>query len=104
IGPKRADPEYRILLSILLSKGRYITEFFSKNSRLVLLTVWFGLTWSQSQTELIDLDLQVELMESLISVPLTFHRSHQLVHRPHQPHRFDLINLTSQVELNQTVT
>src|SRR4051794_38703740 len=36
---------------------------------LVLLTVQFGPTLSQSQTKLIDLDLQVEPMGSLISVP-----------------------------------
>ena len=31
--PKRTRPKHEILLSILLSKGRYITEFSSRNSK-----------------------------------------------------------------------
>ncbi|PKY34757.1 hypothetical protein RhiirB3_454782 [Rhizophagus irregularis] len=86
-----------------LGQNRSLSREVWLQDELVLLTVRFGLTWSQSQTKPIDLDLQVKLMESLISVPSTFHRSHRLAHRPHQPHRFDPINLTSQVELNWTV-
>ncbi|CAG8727895.1 7924_t:CDS:2 [Rhizophagus irregularis] len=47
-----------------------------KRAILVLLTVQFSPTWSQSQTK--PIDFQVEPMGSLISVPLTFHWSHQL--------------------------